>query len=168
VYQPNPPADVIWPPTDLWSDEPPMASDWHRRQMQLLIDALEGHWHDRQDFYCSGNLTIYDSLTQHKSEDFRGPDFFVVLGCERRERRSWTVWQEGGRLPNVIAEILPDSTADIDPGAQKTDLPGRTDPIVAVWTNALRPLRADGAGGLATSEPALPAADAERTGVALV
>jgi hypothetical protein len=53
VYQPNPPADVIWPPTDLWSDEPPMESDGHRKQMQLLIDALESHWHDRQDLYCS-------------------------------------------------------------------------------------------------------------------
>ncbi|MBW4698461.1 MAG: Uma2 family endonuclease [Aphanocapsa lilacina HA4352-LM1] len=119
MHQLQPPADVIWPPTDLWSDEPPMESDWHRKQMQLLIDALEGHWHDRQDFYCSGNLTIYYSLTQRKSEDFRGPDFFVVLGCERRERRSWTVWEEGGRLPNVIAEILSDSTADIDRGLKK-------------------------------------------------
>ncbi|WP_164929453.1 Uma2 family endonuclease [Gloeobacter violaceus] len=119
MYQPQVSADVIWPPTDLWSDEPPMESDWHRKQMQLLIDALEGHWCDRQDFYCSGNLTIYYSLTQRKSEDFRGPDFFVVLGCERRERRSWTVWEEGGRLPNVIAEILSDSTAEVDRGLKK-------------------------------------------------
>jgi Uma2 family endonuclease len=119
VYQPNPPADVNWPPTDLWSDEPPMESDWHRKQMQVLIDSLESHWHDRQNFYCSGNLTIYYSLTQRKSEDFRGPDFFVVLGCERRERRSWTVWEEGGRLPNVIVEILSDSTAEIDRGLKK-------------------------------------------------
>ncbi|WP_230843750.1 Uma2 family endonuclease [Gloeobacter morelensis] len=119
MYQPQVPADVVWPPTDLWSDEPPMESDWHRKQMQLLIDALESQWHDRQDFYCSGNLTVYYSLTQCKSEDFRGPDFFVVLGCERRERRSWTVWEEGGRLPNVIVEILSDSTAEIDRGLKK-------------------------------------------------
>ncbi|AGY60312.1 Uma2 family endonuclease [Gloeobacter kilaueensis] len=119
MYQPNPAADVIWPPTDLWSDEPPMESDWHRKQMQVLIESLESHWRDRQNFYCSGNLTIYYSLTQRKSEDFRGPDFFVVLGCERRERRSWTVWEEGGRLPNVIVEILSESTAEIDRGLKK-------------------------------------------------
>ncbi|MBC8123255.1 MAG: Uma2 family endonuclease [Gemmatimonadaceae bacterium] len=96
-----------------------MESDWHRKQMQVLIESLESHWRDRQDFYCSGNLTIYYSLTQRKSEDFRGPDFFVVLGCERRERRSWTVWQEGGRSPNVIVEILSESTAEIDRGLKK-------------------------------------------------
>ncbi|WP_164929431.1 Uma2 family endonuclease [Gloeobacter violaceus] len=107
------------PPVDLWSDEPPMESDRHRKQMDLLIRSLECWWQDRQDFYCSGNLTIYYSLTQRKSEDFRGPDFFVVLGCERRERRSWTVWQEGGRLPNLIVEILSASTAAIDRGLKK-------------------------------------------------
>ncbi|UFP95075.1 Uma2 family endonuclease [Gloeobacter morelensis] len=107
------------PPVDLWSDEPPMESDRHRKQMDLLIRSLECWWQDRQNFYCSGNLTIYYSLTQRKSSDFRGPDFFVVLGCERRERRSWTVWQEGGRLPNVIVEILSASTAAIDRGLKK-------------------------------------------------
>ncbi|MBC8123298.1 MAG: Uma2 family endonuclease, partial [Gemmatimonadaceae bacterium] len=72
-----------------------------------------------QDFYVSGNLTVYYSLNQRKSEDFRGPDFFVVLGTERRERRSWAVWQEGGKLPNVIVEILSSSTAAIDRGLKK-------------------------------------------------
>jgi Uma2 family endonuclease len=105
--------DITFPPGDLWSDEPPLESDWHRKQMELLIRSLDWWW-ERQDFY-SGNLTIYYSPNQRKSEDFRGPDFFVVLGA-RRERKSWVVWQEDGKYPNVIVEILSDTTATIDKG----------------------------------------------------
>lgn len=111
--------DVVVPPTDLWSDEPPLESDLHRQQMDLLIDCLEWWWHDRNDFYASGNLTIYFNQDQIKSRDFRGPDFFVVLGTERKPRRSWVVWGEGGKTPNLIVEILSESTADIDRGLKK-------------------------------------------------
>jgi Uma2 family endonuclease len=111
--------DIIIPPQDLWSDEPPLESDLHRQQMQLLIDCLNWWWHNRNDFYASGNLTIYFNPEQIKSRDFRGPDFFVVLGTERQPRKSWTVWAEGGKYPNLIVEILSDSTAAIDRGLKK-------------------------------------------------
>jgi Uma2 family endonuclease len=111
--------DIVVPPTDLWSDELPLESDLHRQQMELLINCLEWWWHDRNDFYASGNLTIYFNQDHIKSRDFRGPDFFVVLGTERKPRRSWVVWGEGGKTPNVIVEILSESTADIDRGLKK-------------------------------------------------
>lgn len=79
---------IIFPPTDLWSDEPPLESDLHRLQMQLLIDCLNWWWRDDNDFYASGNLTVYYNQEQIKSRDFRGSDFFVVLGCERKPRNS--------------------------------------------------------------------------------
>jgi len=110
---------VEFPPGDLWSDEPPLESDLHREQIELLIRLLKWQWRNRQDFYVSGNLTIYYSPNQLKSEDFRGPDFFVVLGADNRDRRSWTVWQENGKYPNVIIELLSDSTAATDRGLKK-------------------------------------------------
>ena len=112
-------AEIPFPPGDLWSDEPPLESDLHREQIDLLIRLLRWHWRDRQDFYVTGNLTIYYSPNQRKSEFFRGPDFFVVLGTENRDRRSWTVWQEDGKYPNVIVELLSDSTASVDRGLKK-------------------------------------------------
>ena len=72
--------DVIFPPSDLYSDEPPLETELHLRQIILLLTCLEWLWKDRNDFYAAGNLTIYYSPNQRKSEDFRGPDFFVVLG----------------------------------------------------------------------------------------
>ncbi|MDZ8260567.1 Uma2 family endonuclease [Nostoc sp. ChiQUE01b] len=113
------PENVIFPPGDLYSDEPPLETDLHRLQMTLLIQCLEWLWQNRKDFYASGNLTIYYSPRQRKSENFRGPDFFVVLGTERKPRKSWVVWEEDGKYPNVIIEIISDSTGDTDKGLKK-------------------------------------------------
>jgi len=35
------------PPCDWWSNEPPVNSDLHLRQIALLIQSLEHRWHDR-------------------------------------------------------------------------------------------------------------------------
>ncbi|MGP1387938.1 MAG: Uma2 family endonuclease [Thainema sp.] len=110
---------VVFPPGDLYSDEPPLETDLHRDQIDLLIRLLKWCWRDRQDFYASGNLTIYYSPTQRKSSDFRGPDFFVVLGTERKPRKSWVVWEEDGKYPNLIVELLSESTAATDRGLKK-------------------------------------------------
>lgn len=111
--------DVIFPPGDLLSNEPPLETELHLRQLVLLIQCLELWWKDRQDYYAFGNLTIYYSPRQLKSEQFRGPDFFVVLGTERKPRKSWVVWQEDGKYPNVIVEILSNTTAKTDRGLKK-------------------------------------------------
>ncbi len=107
------------PPTDLYSDEPELESDLHLRQILLLIASLEWLWQDRTDFFASGNLTVYFSQKQTKSRDFRGPDFLVVLDTERSSRKSWMVWEEDGKYPNVIVEILSDSTANVDRTTKK-------------------------------------------------
>ena len=111
--------DIQCPPTDLWSDEPPLESDFHRDQIDLLIQILRWWWRDRQDVYVSGNLTIYYNEEQLKSRDFRGPDLFVVKGTENKPRKSWVVWGEDGQYPNVIVEILSKSTAKVDKGLKK-------------------------------------------------
>ncbi len=107
------------PPNDLPSDEPPLESYLHLQQMMLLLNCLDWLWRDRQDYFAAGNLSIYYSARKLKSEDFRGPDFFVVLGTEKRPRKSWMVWEEEGRYPNVIVELLSDSTAKSDRGLKK-------------------------------------------------
>ncbi|PIG93367.1 hypothetical protein CSQ79_10500 [Gloeocapsopsis sp. IPPAS B-1203] len=112
-------ADIEFPPSDLLSDEPPLETDFHRDQIDLLIRLLKWWWREREDFYVSGNLTIYYNERQLKSRDFRGPDFFVVLGTQKKDRKSWIVWHEEGQYPNVIVEILSDKTAVVDKGLKK-------------------------------------------------
>ena len=116
---PAAPVDAIFPSGEPYSTEPPLETDLHLQQMILLLNCLNWLWRDRNDYFAAGNLSIYYSPQQRKSEDVRGPDFFVVLGTDRRARRSWTVWEEGGKYPNVIVEIVSDSTANKDRNLKK-------------------------------------------------
>ncbi|MEH1853402.1 MAG: Uma2 family endonuclease [Nostoc sp.] len=114
--------DVIFPPGDLESNEPPLETYLHLQQMLLLIKCLDWWWRDLNrinDYFAAGNISIHYSPRQRKSEDFRGPDFFVVLNTERKLRDSWVVWEEDGKYPNLIIELLSKSTAAIDKGLKK-------------------------------------------------
>lgn len=93
-----------------------METGRHRQQMNLLIDSLAEAWKDRDDFYVAGNMFVYYSETQAKKNDFRGPDVFVVMDTVRKERKSWVVWEEDGRTPDVVIELISESTATIDRG----------------------------------------------------
>ncbi len=111
--------EIKFLPTDLESDEPPLESDLHRRQIDLLIRLLEYWYRDRPNIYISGNLTIYYNEQQLKSRDFRGPDIFAVLDTEKKDRKSWVVWNEGGKYPNLVIELLSNSTARVDRNTKK-------------------------------------------------
>ena len=121
-------SDPGWPP---WVSRPPsidelvtddgvpMESERHRAQMNLLIESLNLAWVHRRDFYCGGNMFLYYSALQAKKNDFRGPDVFVVLDTERRERKAWVMWEEDGKHPDVIIELTSESTAAVDRGEKK-------------------------------------------------
>jgi Uma2 family endonuclease len=98
----------------------PLETNWHRIEMNLLIDSVHSLWHDRSDYFTGGNMFIYFSLEQVRNRDYRGPDFFVVKGVDgTRNRDSWIVWREDGRYPDVIEELASSSTLDIDLGFKK-------------------------------------------------
>jgi Uma2 family endonuclease len=98
----------------LLSNEPEMESSLHYAQLALLVACLEWWWRDRTDFFIGANLTIYFSRQQLRNQDFRGPDFFLVKQTEQRPRNSWVVWEEDGRYPDLIIELLSNSTAAND------------------------------------------------------
>ncbi len=112
---------IIPPPTqdELPSDDgEPMETARHRQQMFLLLETFQ-HWLDqRPDGYAGGNMFLYFSLAQVRHQDFRGPDFFAVLDVPKRERKSWVVWEEG-KGPDVIIELLSDTTATHDKTIKK-------------------------------------------------
>lgn len=104
----------------------PLETNWHRIQINLLVDSTRQHWRGRTDFFVGGNMFIYYSLKQARSKDYKGPDFFVVKDVDgTRDRPVWIVWEEDGRLPDVIVELLSPSTAAEDVGTKK-DLYERT------------------------------------------
>ncbi|NET50306.1 MAG: Uma2 family endonuclease, partial [Merismopedia sp. SIO2A8] len=100
---------------DEWlSDEPELESDFHRNQIDVLLRLMRWYWRGRNDVYCSGNTTVYYDPEQRTNRNFRGPDIYVVFGAESRSRNSWMVWKEGGKYPDVVFELLSDSTAKTD------------------------------------------------------
>jgi len=112
---------ISLPPTqqDLpYDDGEPMETQRHKVQMELLIDAVEVWLEGRDDGYVGGNMFVYFSLAQIKNQDFKGPDFFAVLGVPKGERLSWVCWEEG-KTPDVVIELLSGSTASIDKGKKK-------------------------------------------------
>jgi Uma2 family endonuclease len=110
---PDPAVDILR--KEEWeSHQPPMDSDLHREQIMLLIACLRWWWRNRRNYYVTGNMTIFFSGEEKTTEQFRGPDFFVVLNADPRPRKSWMVWREGGKYPNLIIELLSDSTAKQD------------------------------------------------------
>ncbi len=104
---------------ELDSDEPEMESSVHYDQLALLVSTLEWYWRERNDFFIGANLSVYFRRDQFSHRELRGPDLFVVRDVERRPRRSWTVWLEGGRYPDLIIELLSDETARTDRTAKK-------------------------------------------------
>ncbi len=109
------------PPTNLpYDDGEPLETNRHRIAMNVLIDSLHQAYQGRNDYFAGGNMFVYYSSEQIKNNDFRGPDFFAVLNIDgNQERRSWIVWEEQGRYPDVIVELLSDSTASQDRGEKK-------------------------------------------------
>jgi Uma2 family endonuclease len=105
--------------TQLESNEPEMESSQHYWQLLILVSCLEALWADRDDFFLGANLTIYFSRQQLKNRDFRGPDLFLVRPTEKKPRKSWVVWEEDGQYPNLIIELLSDSTAEVDRNLKK-------------------------------------------------
>ncbi len=105
--------------TQLESDEPEMESSLHYSQLLLLVSCLEWYWRDTSNYFIGANLTIYFSRQQLKNKEFRGPDFFLIKNTEKKPRSSWVVWEEDGKYPNLIIELLSKDTASVDRNLKK-------------------------------------------------
>jgi Uma2 family endonuclease len=104
----------------LEEDGEPLESDWHVVQIHLLDELVRQHLGEPDDYFCGGNMFVYYSVQQAEAiktskPAYKGPDFFVVRGVDgRKPRRCWVAWQEEGRYPDLIVELVSPSTAKKD------------------------------------------------------
>ena len=123
----------------VYDDGEPLETEWHTYELPLLRELIEQAMAEqgRTDFYAGMNMFVYYSVEQARDVSvevtnklaqraFRGPDVFWVGGVadRTRERKVWIAWEEGGRLPDVIFEMLSPSTAKKD-RTEKRDLYAR-------------------------------------------
>jgi Uma2 family endonuclease len=103
------------------TDGIPLESAWHRAAIALLIESVFCRMQGRTDYYVGGNMFIYYSSQQARTRKYRGPDFFFVNEVDgTHPRRFWVVWNEGGKYPDVIIELLSPTTAREDQTTKKT------------------------------------------------
>jgi Uma2 family endonuclease len=95
------------------SDGIPLDNERQAVQISLLSQPAKRHFADRADVYVGASMFVYFSPDQVMTQDFRGPDLFVVTGTTKHERKSWVIWQEG-KGPDLVIEILSDSAQRID------------------------------------------------------
>jgi Uma2 family endonuclease len=121
------PVEVPLPPDNLReTDEVPLETAWHRDEIGLLIESVVCRLEERTDYYVGGNMFIYFGSKQAGDWSYRGPDFFFVWGVDgSRPRRYWAIWDEGGKYPDLLIELLSPSTAQEDLTTKK-DLYERT------------------------------------------
>lgn len=110
----------------VFSDGEPLETEWHATQISFLKEVMCQAMAEqgRADFYTGGNMFVYHSAEQAWAvrkgrPHFRGPDFFWVGGVEDHMRKGWVAWEEGGRLPDLIIELLSPSTAKMDRNEKK-------------------------------------------------
>ena len=100
-------AEVEYPDTDGL----PMAdNDFQAVTMHYAGPALARHFEGRGYvatdtilYYVKGNRKVYVA-----------PDVMVVLGVDGSLRNSFTVWEEGGRIPDFVLEVVSNSTQQND------------------------------------------------------
>ncbi len=124
-------------------DGVPLETWYHRLQMVLFLELMRyrmlelGH----PEFFTNGDMFVYYSLEQAaevaeeerqlvlfeeglrsekpKKTAYRGPDALLVKDVPTHKRDVWKVWEEGGRYPDLILELLSPSTAKDDYGKKK-------------------------------------------------
>jgi Uma2 family endonuclease len=112
-------ADLMPDTSQVESRELGMESSFHYMQLALLVTCLEWHWRGRNDFFIGANLTFCYSRQQLLNQNFHSPDFFLIKNTEKRPRYSWVAWAENGRYPDIIIELLANSTAEVDRNERK-------------------------------------------------
>src|SRR3979411_1020036 len=96
---------VYYPTCD---GEPMGETDTHRFDMTYLIDALIRWFSNRHDVYVSGDNFLY--YVEGDPKKVVSPDVYVVFGVPMRERDIYKVWEEGGRLPDLVIEVTSNKT----------------------------------------------------------
>jgi Uma2 family endonuclease len=92
--------------------EPMPEGDKQRRNLSYATEALKLWFEEIPDVYVSGNLFI--RYAEEGAEKRVSPDIFVVFGVNKEDRVSYTVWEEDGKVPDFVLELISKSTATKD------------------------------------------------------
>lgn len=90
------------------SDGKPMAeTDLHRDWMVRILEILRQRYRG-QRVYVASDLFVY--YQEGDPTKVVAPDDFVVLDCDPGRRKTFKIWEEGNKVPQVVFEVTSEST----------------------------------------------------------
>ena len=99
-----------------------METDPHASSIVAMRNQLQWHFEARPDVYVAGSMAVY--WRQGDPAAVVAPDVFVVLGVEKRSRKSYRVWDEGGVMPAFVVEVASASTSRRDATGKRATYEG--------------------------------------------
>ncbi len=110
---PAPALPVEYPESD---GEPLGETDVHAQVTMALFHALLVRTKDRPDAYAAMDNFLY--FEEGDPSACVSPDLYVVLGVEKKLRRTYKVWEEG-RGPDLVIEVTSRKSRATDLGEKK-------------------------------------------------
>lgn len=97
--------------------EPVAETETHRKQLFNLIFNFTSLTAAHPRVYVGGNMLMY--YTEGYGLDHVSADVFVTFDVPRGVRKTWEIWNEGGRFADVVVEITSPSTYREDLGKKR-------------------------------------------------
>jgi Uma2 family endonuclease len=100
---------VVYPESD---GEPTGETGLHVRAAMQMIAALDRALRHKKDVCVGGNQFMY--FREGDPKQVVCPDAYAAFGTDPAPRRTWKVWEEKGRFPELIVEIVSESSRQSD------------------------------------------------------
>ena len=98
------------------TDGRPMADNtWQATTMHYAGEALAIHFRGRA--FVATDLLVY--YREGDPGATVAPDVMVVLGVDDSHRPSYKLWEEGGRVPDFVLEVVSNTTQEKDAGTKR-------------------------------------------------
>ena len=91
-------------------------SDFQFEPLSYAVESLKIRFQDRSDVYVAGNIFFY--YEEGEPTEVVAPDVLVVIGAEKRKRRTYKLWEEP-KAPDFVLEITSSTTRSKDQGTKK-------------------------------------------------
>jgi Uma2 family endonuclease len=91
--------EIEYPETD---GQPMGETDLHRNWMFRILELLRYRYRGQQVYVASDLLVYYHEGFPH---EFVVPDVFVVKDSDPGERRTYKIWEENDKAPDVVIEV---------------------------------------------------------------
>ena len=89
-----------------------MDADPHANAIVAMRNQLQWNFESLSNVYVAGSLAVF-----YREGDPRAvvaPDVFVALGVQKKERKSYRIWDEAGVVPAFVVEVTSPSTTGRD------------------------------------------------------